>query len=159
MWRADSLEKILMLGKIEGRRRRGSQRMRWLDGITDSTDKSLEMVKDRLSLAFCSPRGRKDSDRTQWLNNNNTSYIILIRRKKKSSSAYSGKVDTTPTANVADDVKKSLRYIKMNPPQVYMCSPSWTLLPPPSPSFNFMAAISWLQSPSAVILEPRINLN
>ena len=41
VWRTDSLEKTLMLGKIEGRRRRGRQRMRWLDGITDSTDFSL----------------------------------------------------------------------------------------------------------------------
>ena len=69
MRRADSLEKTLMLGKIEGRRRRGRQRMRWLDGIMDSVDMSLsklwEIVWERqVSLAFCSPWGCKESDMT-----------------------------------------------------------------------------------------------
>ena len=69
MQRADSLEKTLMLRKIEGRRRRGRQRMRWLDGITDSMNMSLsklwEIVKDRGSLACCSPWGHKELDTTE----------------------------------------------------------------------------------------------
>ena len=72
MQRTDSLEKILMLGKIESRRRRGRQRMRWLDGITDSIDMSLsklpELVVGQGSLVCCSPQGRKELDTTERLN-------------------------------------------------------------------------------------------
>ena len=72
MRRIDSLEKTLTLGGIGGRRRRGRQRMRWLDGITDSMDVSLselrELVMDRGSLACCNSRGRKKLDMTVRLN-------------------------------------------------------------------------------------------
>ena len=74
MKKADSLKKTLLLGKIESSRRRGWQRTRWLDGITDSIDMSLsklwEMVKEQGSLMCCSLWGRKESDMTEWLNNN-----------------------------------------------------------------------------------------
>ena len=69
MRRTDSLEKTLMLGKIEGSRRRGRQRMRWLDGITDSMDMGVgglrELVMDREGgPACCSSWGHKESDTT-----------------------------------------------------------------------------------------------
>ena len=79
MWRADSLEKTLMLGKTEGRRRKGQQRMRWLDGIIDSMDMSFEQIlgdnEGQGSLACCSSWGCKGLDRTEWLNNK----MVILR--------------------------------------------------------------------------------
>ena len=69
MQRSDLLEKTLMLGKIEGRRRRGQQMMRWLDGITNSIDMSLTELRDgQGGLECCISWGCKESDTTERLN-------------------------------------------------------------------------------------------
>ena len=81
MGRADSLEKTLMLGKIEGRRRRGWQRIRWLDGTTNEwiwVWASSGVGDRQRSLACCSPWGFKELDMTEWLNW--TLFIISVTK-------------------------------------------------------------------------------
>ena len=86
MWRVDSFEKTLMLGKIEGRKTRGQQRTRWLDGITDSMDMNVSKLRETVggqrSLMCCSPWGHKQSDTTDWLSSNNhqkNKYLNIIK--------------------------------------------------------------------------------
>ena len=93
MQRADSPEKTLMLAKIEGKRRRGQQRMRWLDSLTNSMDMSLSQLRDTVEMC-CSPWGCKKLDTTWRLNNNETSlqprelFLLFLSKVYDSGRAF-----------------------------------------------------------------------
>ena len=124
MWRTDSLEKTLMLGKTEGMRRRGRQRMRWLDGITDLMDMSLSKLMrvgdGQGSLASCSPWGGKESDMTERLTDDFPDGPVVKSLPMQGVRALTGEPRShmpqgqkTKTENRNNIVTNSIKTLKM----------------------------------------------
>ena len=120
MQRTDSLEKTLMLGMIEGRRRRGRQRMRWLGVITDSMDMSLskfwESVMEQWGLACCSPWGHKELDTTEWLNWTELINLVAAAKSLQSCPTLCDPIDGSPPGSPVPGIlqAKTLEWVAIS---------------------------------------------